>query len=38
MLYGMSVIYGLTGSLDLYALNRAFPEFSRRAGRRVHDC
>jgi len=25
MLYGMSIIYGLTGSLDIYAINEALP-------------
>ena len=32
MLYGMSVIYGLTGSLDLYALNRALPGVLAQGG------
>ena len=32
MLYGLSVIYGLTGSLDLYAVNQALPQVVATGG------
>jgi len=32
MLYGISVVYGLTGSLDLYAINQALPQVIAAGG------
>ncbi len=32
MLYGISVVYGLTGSLDLYAINQALPQVLAAGG------
>jgi NADH-quinone oxidoreductase subunit N len=32
MLYGISVVYGLAGSLDLYAINQAFPQVIAAGG------
>ncbi len=32
MLYGISIIYGLTGSLDIYAINQALPHVLAKEG------
>jgi NADH-quinone oxidoreductase subunit N len=32
MIYGISIIYGLTGSIDLYAVNKVLPQIAARGG------
>ena len=32
MIYGISIIYGLTGSLDIYAINQALPQVLAKGG------
>jgi NADH-quinone oxidoreductase subunit N len=32
MIYGLSILYGLTGSLDLYAVNQALPQVVAKGG------